>query len=180
MYESYNTEAPKIKLRILLWGPTPSAASPLAMKRENIKAVLNGNGHDVWFSEDLGLTGFRPPLNVEEQAQLDSFQLYICLAAADFAPGALSEATEFGPTLGKYFRLWLPEGAQGKYVDRALGDCLRLVGNAPLFFNEDDLDSCVVSVASSEWVEKWRAILWSIDRKHEDLNNMDPRKRSRS
>jgi hypothetical protein len=177
MYASYNSEASKRKLRILLWGPTPSAHNPLALKREGIRDALKGNGHDVWFSEDMGLTGFRPPLNVEEQAQLKSFQLYICLASAEFAPGALSEATEFGPTLGKYFRLWLPEKAQGKYVDQALGACLRLVGNAPLFFKEDDLDSCVVSAASSEWVEQWRAFLWSIDRKREDMDKIDPRKR---
>jgi hypothetical protein len=67
--------------------------------------------------------------------------------------------------------------AKGTYSDEGLGEVLRLVGRAPIFFGDTDVASCIIATASADWVEKWRYQKWAIDNERRRLDELDPTKR---
>lgn len=173
MYEKFISLRNRVSLKILVWGPSQTSTGPEAAKRREIRAVLEQNGHDVYFSEELIFDKkYTVPANLQERIQLGEMDVVVCLAS-DFGP--LQEAQEFA--LGaREFLLWLSEQAKGKYTDLGLGRQLRSQGKAPIFFGAEDLASCVVATASSEWVEARRMQYLMADLERERLDEKWPRR----
>ncbi len=173
MYEKFASLRMRISLKILVWGPAQTSTSPEAMKRMQIRAMLEQNGHNASFSEELIFDKkYIVPANVQERIQLSEMDIVVCLAS-DFGP--IQEAQEFA--LGaREFLLWLSDRARGKYTDLGLGRQLRSQGRAPLFFGTEDLASCVVATASLEWVEARRMQYLVADLERERLDEKWPRR----
>jgi hypothetical protein len=105
--------------------------------------------------------------------QVEDMDAVICIAS-DFGP--MQEAVEFGRS-AREFLLWLDERARGKYTDSGIAQQLRYARRPPLFFRPDDLESCVVAAASSEWIEQRRMTLLTIQLERKRLDEMFPRRR---
>lgn len=173
IYEKYASLRSRISLRILVWGPSTDSDVPEAAKRKEIRDVLKKAGHDVYFSEELIFDKKSlVPVNLQESIQLSEADAVVCLAS-DF--GAIQEAQEFA-LRAREFLLWLSNKAKGKYTDLGLGGQLRSQGKPPVFFAPDDLESCVVDTASSEWVEVRRMQYLAADLERERLDERWPRR----
>lgn len=173
IYEKFASLRNRISLKILVWGPSQSATGPEAMKRREIRAALERDGHSVSFSEELIFDKkYDVPANLQERIQLSETDVVVCLAS-DFGP--IQEAQEFA-LQAREFLIWLSEQARGKYTDLGLGRQLRSQGKAPLFFSGEDLASCVVAAASSEWVEQRRMQYLVADLERERLDERWPRR----
>ena len=173
MYEKFRSLFQRISLKILVWGPDPNSEGQVARKRIQIRDTLKKLGHTVYFSEELIFDStYKVPANLQERIQVSEMDAIVCLAS-DFGP--LQEAQEFGGQ-AREFLLWLSDKARGKYTDSGLAQQLRIAHREPLFFHDDDLDSCVVAAASAEWIEQRRLQLLAIEAERIRLDEMYPRR----
>jgi hypothetical protein len=177
VYSRFLAGSAKINLRILVWGPSPNSNRPLAGKREEIRERLRALGHTVHFSEELGF----PPdsdigTNVQELAQLEDVDFVINMSDGE-AYGAVGELHEFGFLLDDTILIWLPETARGGFTAGSFRAGMRKVGNHPVFFRPEDIGSCLMAVASCDWVEQWRSRIWEIESRRKALDRLDPRKK---
>ncbi len=159
------------RIRVLVWGPTPASKSTLAEKRKQIRTELTESGSEAFFSEDFGYQG--PPVNLQELVQLSRAGLVILLADS---PGTLGELHDFGLQLGKRLLTWMRSEAKAGYTGEGLREMMRTTGNEPLFFEEIDIGSCVLSLASADWVDDWRRVGFFIKEKTRLLDQVDPTK----
>ena len=154
--EKILTIARRAKFRILVWGPNPTADTPAARKRHQVREALIVEGHTVHFSEELGLdSGSGVPTNVQEMLQAGQVNLVVNIADS---PGSLGEAHEFGAVLGPRMLLWLPEGAKRAFAGTGLAKLRRTAGGATEYYGDPDLSSCVVALASVDWVREQQAL----------------------
>ncbi len=86
----------------------------------------------------------------------------------------VGEAHEFAKALGVRFLLWLRDSARAGYIGTGMGNELRTLGCEPLYFDDGDLDSCVLALASSDWVEALRATAWGTRAMMEKMNESLP------
>jgi hypothetical protein len=159
------------RLRVLVWGPMPTSKSALAEKRKQIRTELTELGSEVFFSEDFAFGG--SPVNLQELIQLSGAGLVILLADS---PGTLGELHDFGLELGNKLLTWMRRESKAGYTGTGLREMMRTTGNEPLFFDELDIDSCVLSLASADWVDDWRRTALFIKEKTKLLGKVDPTK----
>jgi len=180
IHRKFKLGASQIKFRVLVWGPQAgkNTTSKEAKKRVDIKDAISENGHRADFSEHLVFDkDFNVPVNVQERAQDQDADLRVCLAT-DF--GALLEVQEFASGRPAFTLVWMKERAKGTYSDKGLVQSLELAGCPVVFFNDADLDSCILATASAHWVERWRYEKWAIEIKRKELDRIDPMRASRS
>lgn len=157
LFRAISAARARCRFKILVWGPDPKSASPAAAKRAEIRGELEKVGHDVYYSEDLGVPG--TPLNVQELFQTNRINLAINVAAS---PGPAAEFEEYGLALGRKLLLWLPEAARGGYTAGGMLRLFRSAGGIHEFFDDSDLRSCVVTLASIDWMRDKEALqIWA-------------------
>lgn len=159
-------------------GPGKASGSSRAdaeyLKREQIRDRLRARGHDAYFSEELVSKGPSvASLEAQELAQLSNSDLVVCIGSS---PGSASEAAAFKHLLGRGVLFWLPEKGKGTFSDLATAETVRHAGGKAPVFKMDDLDSCVLSAASCEWVEQKSLLAWQIDEQRKLLADQDFRK----
>jgi hypothetical protein len=138
----------RIKFKILVWGPAPGGGNAAAPKREQIRAELRKMGHEAFFSEEMTEQG--TPTNIVELVQQKQVQLVINVAASY---GSLAEFENYGILLGRRHLVFLNEAARGGFTDTGTRKLFRAAGGDDEFFNEADLDSCALALASIDWVQ---------------------------
>jgi hypothetical protein len=170
MYDKFRSLFDRMPLRILVWGPDPNSDSPAAKKRNELRDRLgNELGYHVYYSEELIFDRtFTVPGNLQERIQVSEMDAVVCIGS-DFGP--IQEATEFGQ-VAKEFLLWLSDRARGTYSDSAIARSLQLYGRKPLFFRDEDLESCVVASVSTEWVSRIRMKNLAIDMERNRLDRI--------
>jgi len=169
--QRFRSQADRIVFNVLVWGPTPASADPAAVKRREVREALEADGHRAFFSEDLGFPTDRPvPADVQELAQLTQCQLVVNIGASF---GSQGEAHEYGVQLGNRLLLWLPLAAREGFIGSGLAQTRRTLGGATVFYNDLDVKSCAIRLASSDWVEARRHTQWFIDAQRAALSKLD-------
>ena len=173
MYDRLEARLASIQFRILVWGPTPTAASPAAGKRHDIRRGLVAKGHEALFSEDIPLPPRAPglPVDVWEMAQLGECQFVVNVADS---PGSLGEAHQFGLLTNNRMLLWLPEAARRGFAGQGLARTRQAADGTTVYYKADDLASCVVSLLSVDWIEARRVLTWYSREQRERLRALDP------
>ena len=156
--QDYLTSVADIIFKILVWGP--SAKNPekvdIYKKREQIRDTLLEKGQKAYFSEDLESIfdeyGNPIAINLGELLQTKHFHLVINIADSQ---GSLMEAQAYNYLLVNRSLLWLREGQKG-FIS-GLAQSLIEAGTPPLYFNNDDVKSCVMTLVSEDWVHGLRS-----------------------
>jgi hypothetical protein len=157
LYGKFLNATKKQGCRVLVWGAAPGTAA--ASKRHQIRDELQANGHSAFFSEDLSFPASAGvPTNIQELLQLNEYDLVVNVANSY---GSLGEAHEYAIVLKQRLLLWLPDAARGGFLETGLAKQLRLLGFPPIFFTNEDLASCVVAIASADWVDDMLGVSWS-------------------
>lgn len=85
-------EIQRIPVSVLLWGPSPDKACPIANMRKTLRSELRGKGHAAFFSEELcdPLSDFS--LRIQQLIQAQNFDLVVSLPSS---PGSVAEVHDF-------------------------------------------------------------------------------------
>ena len=122
------------------------------------------------FSEDLVAETGRP-VNLEELEQSKVFDYFINLAGTW---GSVGEAHEFGVKLGHRLLLWLKEGAEKGFIE-GTRRLVRAAGGDTEFFTEKDIMSCVMTLASEDWIAGKESLVEYANAAREELDKVAPR-----
>lgn len=153
------------KFRILIWGPSEQNMSKadIYQKRQQIRDTLREKDQDAFFSEEIppipDALGNPLPINVAELFQTEAFDLVINLADSS---GSLIEAEKFTEGLLLRCLIWLRRGSRG--FQSGLATQLANIGQPPIYFDDDDIKSCIITLASEDWVHAMRTqeVNWDI------------------
>jgi hypothetical protein len=154
----YKESSEQISFKILVWGPGSQSERnrPLYEKRRQIRNLLRANGMEALFSEEIPAINERGrplPFDLSEMLQTEVAHLFINLAGS---LGSLLEAQQISSKLPPHRCLtWLPVETQSGFAS-ALASYLENLGTPPLYFNDEDVKACVLSLASEDWVEGLR------------------------
>lgn len=146
------------KFRILVWGPSEHNPDKREVfeKRKEIRDILRERKQDAYFSEELGPIldelGNPLPVNVAERLHCEHFHLVINIADST---GSLMEAENYTDVLQRRCLLWLRKDQRG--FQGGLAAQLASIGSPPIYFEERDLRSCVLTLACEDWVHAKRA-----------------------
>jgi hypothetical protein len=145
-----------IHFKILVWGPSEANAqkSEVFKKRTQIRDALREKKQEAFFSEELTiLDEFNNPIPVNLAEILHTEYCDLVINIAD-SPGSLMEAEKFTETLLLKCLVWLRKGESGFAL--GLARMLASVGRPVLYFDDEDIKSCVMSKASEDWVYNMR------------------------
>ena len=173
------SEAARCKLRVLIWGPTPNASgdqAEYATKRRQIKEALEAEGHEAYFSEDLVPPGTSIPTNLLELLHTEEMDAVTDLAT-DF--GSTGEAHEMGDIIREKLLLWLPFAARKKSIDEGMRRYVDAAGGRSVFFKDDHMKTCCVTLASVDFVNDKRYLQVAVEKRIELLQRAAPIKSRR-
>lgn len=145
------------RFKILVWGPSEKNVEKAEVfaKRKQIRDALRERGQEAFFSEELPITdevGNPVPINIAEVLQSEYMDLVINIADST---GSLMEAEKLTEGLMHKCLIWLRGDLKG--FQEGLARSLQYLGRPPLYFDTDDLQSCVISKASEDWVHFMRS-----------------------
>lgn len=128
-----------------------------------IRKELRRLGHQAYFSEELVVPGV--PTNVLELVQQKHVNLVINVADS---PGSLAEFENYGVTLGRRLLVFLNDAAKGGFTDTGTRKAFRANGGMDESFNETDIESGALVLASVDWViDKAYLQKWLLDTRDE-------------
>jgi hypothetical protein len=156
--------------KVLVWGPSPNSPDPASEKRKQIKAELKRNENQAYFSEELGVRE-NLPSKILELIQLKAVDLVIDV---DHSPGSAAEFESFGIQLGPKMLLWFPKSGRGGFVDTGNRRLFRAAGGFDEAFDESDLASCVLTLASVDWVKEKKYLQLYVDEAKAALERVAP------
>ncbi len=165
LLEELHQNIRNIHFNILVWGPTLDSKShpQLAQKRRDILESLSGKGHTVNLSEELALhpiDGVNIPIDTQESYQLEQFDLVILIAGSY---GSLGEFHQYALTNAKRMLIWLPLAAQDGFAGTGLAETLLAQRNPPIYFEQNDVKSCVLLKASEDWIQRLQILEFRLD-----------------
>jgi len=175
VHEQWRSLWARLRPSIAVWGPAPRKGSS-GQKRLDIREELTHNGHDAYFPEDVPAEDAgNISVNAQELLQVADDDLVVNFAAS---PGSQGEFHEFALVLKERQLTWFHEGARKAYAGLGLAQQLRLVGGDPMYYRDEDVQSCVIALASADWVEQMVA-LWATEKElaKKHLDRLPPRVR---
>lgn len=85
-------EARRTPVAVLIWGPNPLGATPIANVRNELRSELRADGHLACFSEELVDGGAADSVRLQQLAQAQEFDLIVSMPSS---PGAIGEIHDF-------------------------------------------------------------------------------------
>lgn len=146
------------KYRILVWGPAVSPQpTGLQRKRLDIKSSLISLGHEAMFSEDLEFFFAAPGKTMDhnELDQVTNWANFVVVLLGKDAYGATAEVHDHSIALKEKALIWLPHGAAGSYSASGTLRDMDLSGAKIEFYNEDEIELCVLKTGTLEWIQRW-------------------------
>lgn len=136
----------KVPIAALIWGPAPTAATPVSNTRVLLRDTLNSQGHHARFSEDL----FDPALPYSNFAQqLAQAKAFDIVFSIPDSPGSIAEIHDFAriPELSYKVVAFLNSAWSAGYANQSL---IQLESTATCriqTYDQAALPSCVLSTA---------------------------------
>jgi len=116
------------------------------------------------------------PTNLLELLQTEEMDAVIDLAT-DF--GSTGEAHEMGDILREKLLLRLPFAARKKFIDEGMRRYVDTAGGRSVFFKEDHMKTCCITLASVDFVNDKRYLLVAVEKRIELLQRAAPIKSRR-
>lgn len=134
----------RIPVAVLIWGPSPSASSPLAVTRREIQRSLRSRGHIAHFSEEL----FDPALSysvvAQQVADIEAHDLVLSLPGS---AGSLSEIHDFFsmPGISRKIITFLDRQSNDGYANRSLIELRSQATSDIVLYDEAQLPQCIIT-----------------------------------
>lgn len=151
-YERFDTTlaaASSPKFNILIWGPNPNDEKE-GKKRLEIQDSLSKQ-HVAKLSEDFEEISDASGEFSELVQSSNWADLVILLACS---PGSFTEGGSFTSSLGNRLIVWIREDHKDSYFHQGFRDNLEAGGAKIEYYNDVDLEVCVLRTASEIWVKK--------------------------
>jgi hypothetical protein len=140
----------EIALTILVWGPSPKRADPIAQLRLQIIDELGEMGHNALKSEDLVEFGSGFLLSEKTKELIEAKNADVIIILIEDSPGALAELHDFlsFSEIASKILLFIPERYKGGYsAEGAVKDLEDAYHGVIWYTNEDLASSSIKSLA---------------------------------
>ena len=138
----------RVRVSILIWGPTATAITPVALARGELRRALESDGHLVRFSEDLydPTSGFS--LLAQQVADVEAHDITFALPDS---PGSIAEAHDFAriPSVSHRIVTFVNGDYNDGYANKTLLELQSTATCKIQIYNASDLPGCVVDHARS-------------------------------
>jgi hypothetical protein len=137
-----------IPVSALLWGPTPTAGTPVANARNAIRNTLSGKGHLARFSEELMDPTSTHSLLAQQMAQAEAYDIVFSVPDS---PGSIAEIHDFArvPWLSHKIVAFLNEEWNSGYANKTLLELQSTITCQIQLYKPAQLPHCVVDCALS-------------------------------
>jgi hypothetical protein len=138
-----------LPIAVLIWGPSPTAPTPLSDTRVKLRDELIRNGHLAQFSEDLIDPLSHHGLQVQQLSHLESHDIVFSIPGS---PGSIAEIHDFAklPRLSNKIVTFLDRAYNDGYANLALMELQTQVTCAIELYDAIDLPTCVIEKAMTK------------------------------
>ena len=136
----------KIPIAALIWGPAPSAGTPIANARVQLREQLTVRGHLARFSEELVDPTLPYSIFSQQLAQAKAFDIVFSLPDS---PGSIAEIHDFAriPDLAPKVVGFLNSRWNNGYANQSLMQIESIATCRIQPYDDSNLPNCVVDVA---------------------------------
>ncbi len=135
-----------VPIAVLIWGPSPSSISPVALARGELRQALESEGHLVRYSEDLYDPTASYSLIAQQVADVEAHDITFSLPDS---PGSIAEAHDFAriPSISNRIVTFVDRAYNDGYANKALLDFQSTATSKIQIYNAADLPGCIVEQA---------------------------------
>jgi hypothetical protein len=139
-------EVDRIPIAVLIWGPSPTAATPAAATRVRLRDELINDGHLAQFSEDLIDRTVDRSIQLQQLTHVQSHDIVFSIPDS---PGSIAEIHDFAkvPGLSHKIITFLDRGWNGGYSNLTLLEFQSQITCAIELYDAGDLPACIVQKA---------------------------------
>lgn len=139
-------EVDRLPVAILIWGPSPNAATPAATTRVKLRDELIRDGHLAQFSEDLIDPNSGHSIQIQQLAHVQSHDIVFSIPDS---PGSIAEIHDFAkvPVLAHKIVTFLDRGWNDGYSNLALLGFQSQVTTKIELYDAGDLPTCIIDKA---------------------------------
>jgi hypothetical protein len=137
-----------VPISVLIWGPTPSSKTPVAITRGELRRVLESDGHLVRYSEDLYDPAASYSLLAQQVADVEAYDITFSLPDS---PGSIAEAHDFAriPSISHRIVTFIDGNHDDGYANKTLLELQSTATCKVQVYKAADLPGCVVEHARS-------------------------------
>lgn len=148
----------KIPLRILVWGPGSASASPVAIKRGQIRDALIADGFVAVFSEIWATA--EPGLSQKTNELAQALSAHLIIILIEDSPGALGEMHDFSShqDIGRIMFVMCPRRYESGYSAQGVGRILDLAYGNVHWYEDNEIVDCKVLTRALERANALREV----------------------
>ena len=141
-------EVDRLPIAALIWGPSPSSATPAADTRVQLRDELIKDGHLAQFSEDLIDRTSHHSIQIQQLSHVQSHDVVFSIPDS---PGSIAEIHGFAkvPGLSHKIITFLDRRWNDGYSNLALMEFQSQVTCAIVLYDAPDLPACVIEKAKA-------------------------------
>jgi hypothetical protein len=138
----------RLPIAALIWGPTPSAGTPVAAVRTQLRDTLADGGHLACFSEEMYDSTLPQSNLVQQLAQVEAFDIVFSVPDS---PGSIAEIHDFSriPTVSNKIVTFLNQDWNSGYANQSLLQLQSTVTCQIQVYKTCDLPDCIIKPAMS-------------------------------
>jgi hypothetical protein len=136
----------RVPVAALIWGPAPTATTPVASARGQLKDQLNLNGHHARFSEDLVDPKSTMSVVAQQMSQAEAFDVVFSIPDS---PGSIAEIHDFAriPQLSHKIVAYLNADWNSGYANQSLIQLQSVATCKIQLYKAADLPGCILTSA---------------------------------
>lgn len=136
----------RVPVAALIWGPAPSAKTPVASARVQLRDQLNSHGHHARFSEDLVDPKSTMSVTAQQMSQAEAFDVVFSIPDS---PGSVAEIHDFAriPQLSHKVVAYLNADWNSGYANQSLIQMQSVVTCQIQLYKPADLPGCILTSA---------------------------------
>lgn len=139
----------RVPIAALIWGPAPSAGTPVADARVRLRDELAARGHHARYSEELVDTALPYSVFAQQLAQAEAFDIVFSIPDS---PGSIAEIHDFAriPELSYKVVAFLNEAWNTGYANQSLMQLESTATCRIQTYKAPQLPGCVLDTALSQ------------------------------
>lgn len=154
----------RLPVAALIWGPTPSARTPISDTRLLLRETLIQRGHLARFSEELYDPNLERSLIAQQIAQVEAFDIVFSIPDSE---GSVAEIHEFAkvPGVSRKIVTFLDHRWNEGYSNRTLIELKSTFTCEIELYDHSQLPNCIIS-KSLQLVQRVQDICWFLGRRN--------------
>lgn len=136
----------QVPIAVLIWGPNPTAGTPISNARLSLKSILLSRGHYARFSEELIDPSLRLSTPAQQVTHAEAVDIVFSLPDS---PGSIAELHDFArmPSIAHKIVAFIDNQWNGGYSNQALLQLQSIATCRLQPYDHNQLPSCIIDPA---------------------------------